>query len=85
MRHFPKYYVPYEEYKQKVLAAGRTLDQVRRSEPEFAGVIERYLAESGRKESEIRYYPLRATRAWGAALVDARSGDLVKMLPGPGQ
>lgn len=80
MRHFPKYYVPYDEYKQKVLARGRTLDQVRRSEPEIARVIERYLAESGRNESEVRYYPLRATRAWGAVLVDARSGDPVKIL-----
>lgn len=80
MRHFPKYYVPYDEYRQKVLAKGRTLEQVRRSEPEFAGAIERYLADSGRRESEVLYFPLRASRAWGAALVDARSGDLIKML-----
>jgi len=80
MRHFPKYYVPYEEYKQNVLATGRTLEQVRRSEPEFARAIERYLADSGRRESEVLYFPLRASRAWGAVLVDARSGNLIKML-----
>ena len=85
MRHFPKYYVPYAEYQQTVLAKGRTLEQVRRSEPEIARIIEHYLADSGRKEADVRYLPLRATRGWGAALVDARSGYLVKMLPVPNQ
>lgn len=81
MRHFPKYYVPYAEYQQTALARGRPLEQVRRSEPEIARIIEQYLADSGRKEADVRYLPLRATRGWGAALVDARSGYLVKMLP----
>lgn len=83
VRHFPKYYVPYEEHKSRVLAAGRTLEQVRRTEPEIARAIERYLVESGRRASEVRYYPLRATRAWGAVLVDARTGDVVRMLTVP--
>jgi hypothetical protein len=80
MRHFPKYYVPYDEYRDQVLARGQTLDEVRRKEPEFVGVIEHYLAESGRTESGVRYYPLRATQAWGAAVVDAQSGELLKLL-----
>lgn len=80
LRHFPKYYVPYEEYQQKVLPKGRTLEQVRRHEPEFASSIERYLGETGRRESDVLYFPLRASKAWGAALVDARNGDLIKML-----
>ena len=80
LRHFPKYYVPYDEYRKNVPAKGRTLEQVRRSEPEMAHAIERYLADSGRRESGILYLPLRASRAWGAVLVDARSGELVMML-----
>lgn len=80
MRNFPKYYVPYDEYRQKVPAKGRTLEQVRRHEPEFARAIERYLADSGRREADVLYLPLRASRAWGAALVDARSGELIKLL-----
>lgn len=80
VRHFPRYYAPYEEYKLQVPATGRTLDRVRRTEPEMARAVERYLADSGRKESEVLYYPLRASRAWGAAVVDARSGDLLKLL-----
>jgi hypothetical protein len=80
MRHFPKYYVPYEEYKRDVPARGRSLEQVRRTEPEFAKAIERYLAEAGRRESDVLYFPLRASRAWGAVLVDAKSGDVIKML-----
>jgi hypothetical protein len=80
MRHFPRYFVPYEEYKHNVLPAGRTVEQLRRSEPDIAVVVDRYLAGSGRKESEVRYFPLRATRTWGAVLVDAGSGDVVRML-----
>jgi hypothetical protein len=80
LRHFPKYYVPYDEFRQKVLTRGRTLEQVRRSEPEFTRAIERYLADSGRRESDVLYFPLRASRAWGAVLVDAQSGDVLKML-----
>jgi len=80
LRQFPKYYVPYSEYRQKVPAKGHTLEQVRRSEPEMVKAIERYLAESGRHESEVLYLPLRASRAWGAALVDARSGELINLL-----
>ena len=80
MRHFPRYYVPYEEYRRQVPAAGRTLDHVRRTEPEMARAMERYLAGSGRNPSDVLYFPLRATRAWGAAVVDARSGDLLKLL-----
>lgn len=80
MRHLPRYYVPYEEYKPQVLAAGRPLDWVRRAEPEMARVMERYLTGTGRKESEVLYYPLRATQSWGAAVVDARNGELLKLL-----
>jgi len=80
MRHFPKYYVPYEEYKRQVLARGRSLQHVRRTEPEFARAIERYLADSGRRESDVLYFPLRASRGWGAVLVEANSGDVITML-----
>jgi len=83
MQHFPKYYVPYAEYKKEVLAKGQPIERVRRREPQVAKVIDRYLADSGRKESEVLYLPLRASRAWGAALIDAQSGDLVKMLVVP--
>ena len=80
MRQFPKYYVPYEEYKREVLAKGRSLEKVRRTEPEFVRAIERYLADSGRRESDVLYFPLRASRVWGAVLVDAKSGDVIRML-----
>ncbi len=80
MRHFPKYYVPYAEYQRQALARGQPLAQVRRSEPEIAAAIERYLADSGRNEASVLYLPFRTTRVWGAALVDAGSGGLVKLL-----
>ncbi len=85
LRHFPRYYVPFAEQLQTALSKARPLEQVWRSEPDIARIIERYLADSGRKEADVRYLPLRATRGWGAALIDAKSGTLVKMLPVPSE
>lgn len=84
MRHFPKYYVAYAEYRKEVLVKGQPLDRVRKREPDLAAVIEKYLADSGRKESDVLYLPLRARRGFIAALVDANTGELVKILIAPG-
>lgn len=85
MRHFPQYYVPYDEYRQQALARARPLEKIRGNEPEIDRIIGKYLVESGRDGADLRYLPLRATRGWGAALIDARSGSLVKMLLVPGE
>lgn len=84
LRHFPKYYVPYSEYRKHALAKSQPLESVQKQDRDLAIVIEKYLAESGRKASELRYLPLRTRRIWGAALVDANTGDLIKMLLPPG-
>lgn len=80
MQQFPKYYVPYAERAQEARAKGRPLEVVRRREPVAATVIGKYLAESGRKESEVLYLPMRTRNEWIAVLVDATSGMPVKML-----
>ena len=80
LQHFPKYYVPYSEYTREVLARGQTPAQLRKRDPQAAKVVDAWLAEAKRKEADVLYLPLKAGRGWGAALVDAKTGELVKLL-----
>jgi hypothetical protein len=80
MEVFPQYFVPYETRTQEVLAKSWPLARMRAQEPQAAKVVDEYLARSGTKESDVRYLRLRAPRAWLAVLIDARTGEPVKML-----
>lgn len=80
LRHYPKYYAPYSAYKPQVIAKSRSLETVREQDRELSGVIDEFVSESGFKAAELRYLPLRMRRAWGGALIDAKTGDVVKLL-----
>lgn len=80
VQHYPRYYVPYAERTRETLATGQSIDSVRVREPNTAAAIERYLADSGHKSEEVLHFPMRARNGWIAVLVDARSGEVVKML-----
>lgn len=79
-QHYPKYYVPYAERAQEARSRGWSIERVRWREPLTARVIDEYLAASGRKETDVLYLPMRARNEWIAVLLDAQSGDIVKML-----
>jgi hypothetical protein len=80
VQHFPKYYVPYSERTKEILAASQPIERIRKAEPETGKIIDAYLARSGKKESELRYLPLRGRESWIAALIDARTAEPVKLL-----
>jgi hypothetical protein len=80
VQHFPKYYVPYSERTREILAASQPIERIRKDEPETGKIIDAYLARSGKKESDLRYLPLRGREAWIAALIDARTAEPVKLL-----
>jgi hypothetical protein len=79
-QHFPKYYVPYAERTREILAAARSIAQIRKDEPETGKIIDAYLARSGKKEAEVRYLPLRGREAWIAVLIDPQTAAPVKLL-----
>jgi hypothetical protein len=83
LRHFPKYYVPYSEYIKEVLARGQTPAQLRKHDPPTAKVVDAWLAEAKVPESAVLYLPLKASRGFIAALIDAKTGEPVKMLLAP--
>ncbi|OGA23322.1 MAG: hypothetical protein A3I02_10370 [Betaproteobacteria bacterium RIFCSPLOWO2_02_FULL_67_26] len=79
-QHFTKYYVPYPERARAALSNALPVETVRRRYAETARVIDAYLASSGRKDTDVRYFAMRTRYEWIAVLVDARTGDIVNML-----
>jgi hypothetical protein len=80
LQEFPRLYVPYAERIADVLAKSWPLARMRQLEPQSAKVVDAWLAQSGTREADVRYVPLRARRAWIAVLIDAKTAQPVKML-----
>lgn len=80
LQEFPRLFVPYAERTAQVLAGSWPLARMRQLEPQSAKVVDAWLAQSGTREADVRYVPLRARRAWIAVLIDARTAQPVKML-----
>jgi hypothetical protein len=80
LQHFPKYYAPYEQAKDQILAKAQPLSSVRSTEPQAAKVIDEWVARAGVDEQNLRYLRLRGRNAWVAVLVDRFSAQPVKML-----
>ena len=80
LQHFPKYYAPYEQGRDQMLAKASPLASVHTTEPAAAKVIDEWVASSGVDARNLRYLRLRARNAWVAVLIDARSAEPVKML-----
>lgn len=80
LEQFPETFVPYPLRAAKVLEIAQPIARIRRSEPRTGRIIDEWLAQSGKNESEVRYLPLRARQAWVAVLLDAKSAAIVKML-----
>jgi hypothetical protein len=80
LQHFPKYYAPYEQGKEQILAKAQPLSSVHRTEPEAAKVIDEWVARSGVEAQNLLYVRLRGRNAWVAVLIDRRSAQPMKML-----
>jgi hypothetical protein len=81
----PQFYLPYDERRKEALRQAQPLDHARRAWPEAVLPIEAYLAEAGRNPQDIAYFSVRAPFRWQVALVDAKTGALLKFLPVPGR
>ena len=79
-QNFPQLYEPYAMSTKAVLVKALTLPAARETEPAVAAVIDRFLARAGRAEEDVRYVPVRARRAWLAAVIDAKSAEVMAFL-----
>ena len=80
LQHFPRYYAPYEQGRDEILAKAQPLSSVHRTEPQAAKVIDEWVASSGADAQKLRYLRLRGRNAWVAVLIDGRTAEPVKML-----
>ena len=83
VQHLPKYYVPYAEARTQALGQSQPVQKLLKGDTHFSKQLEKHIAETGRKAADLNYLPLQTRRGWGAVLMDAKTGDMVKLLPPP--
>jgi hypothetical protein len=81
-QHFPRYYAPYAVRTAQVLARAATVARLRAEEPAIARAVDAWLAASGTPEDAVRCLLMQVRDTWVAVLVDAKTAQPVKMLPG---
>ncbi|MBL8491059.1 MAG: hypothetical protein JNM82_09790 [Rhodocyclaceae bacterium] len=81
LHQLPRYYIPYAEARQEILAAARPLGGPRGVlAGDRSGALAAALKSSGRKPESVRYLPLLGTRHEMSVLVDAASGEVVDVV-----
>ena len=80
LQHFPKYYAPYEQGRQQILARALPLSGVQKADPEAARVVDAWVASAGADAQRLRYLRLRGRNAWVAVLIDRDTARPVKLL-----
>lgn len=78
--NIPKYYHRYEEAGEKLLATAKPLQALRDNKPQYFGLIENWLAQSGRAQSSIVWVPVRARKADLVMLLDAKTAQPLQAL-----
>jgi hypothetical protein len=81
VQHLPQYYVPYADFRSDALKKSRPLQILREDNKAVTARIDNEIAGTGRKPSELNFLRLQTRRGWGAVLIDAKTGDIVKILP----
>ncbi len=78
---FPENYIPYADYRKEALDRSRPVEGLRKHDANLADRVEAQVVALGLTASNLNYLPLFTKRGQGLALLDAKTGDLVKMLP----
>ena len=76
---YPRYYVPYDEMKATARGKGEALQKLRDRNPARAGEVASLVASTGRGEAQLRFLPMRAGKTDLAVVIDAASGEIVKI------
>lgn len=75
---FPKQYVPYELEARDALGRARGVGILKQRDT--SGAVARYLASTGRSEASVKFLRLRARTSDAAVLLDATTGDPLKIV-----
>jgi hypothetical protein len=77
----PDLWQSYGEAQSRVLAASRSLSELRQRFPQQAMVIDAAVVEAGVSEERLRYLPLVGRKSFGTVLLDARNAEIRGYLP----
>jgi len=77
---FPKYYVPYEQVSEALLARSKPLTEIMKKSPQDAHLVERFLAAHGADAAEYRGLPLPGRVASYTMVVSAKTAQPVTAL-----
>ena len=80
LQTFPQYYVDYESLAAQALKASKPYAALRRRHPEALALLDKRLAELGRREEEVRFLPLKARKTDYCVLIDAKGGAVLGFL-----
>ena len=75
LEKFPKYYVDYESAAPALVARAHTLNELRAKRPGSAAIIDTWLSQHQKTESDVVWLPLSASRASLTMLLDHSSGQ----------
>lgn len=75
----PRYYVPYEEVRGLAKEKGERLQKLRDRNPAHKKEVDALVAASRRAEDELRFIPMRAGKTDLTVLIDARTGEILKI------
>jgi len=81
VQNYPKYYVDYSDEAQDLLTHAKTVAALRKSHPDSAPILDRWLATHARKEGEIAWVPVDARKSSLTMLLDAKTGEVLDTLP----
>jgi hypothetical protein len=80
LQTFPQYYVKYDALAARALKVSKPAAVLRKRHPDEAALIDRTLADLGRKEGDLRFLPLKARTRDYCVLLDAKTGAVAGFL-----
>jgi hypothetical protein len=76
---FPHLYRDYAEVRPEAVARAKPLAELRALNPGEDAEVARLVADLGRPEAELAFLPMRAGKADLAMVIDAKSGEVLRM------
>ncbi|MBK8324119.1 MAG: hypothetical protein IPL06_15705 [Betaproteobacteria bacterium] len=80
LQTFPQYYTDYEALAAMALRKSKPYSALRRRHPESLALLDKRLADLGRREDEVHFLPLKARKTDYCVLLDAKSGAVLGFL-----
>jgi hypothetical protein len=75
----PRYYVPYDDVRALARGKSEPLSTLRERNPARAAEVDALVARSGGREDALRFLPMRAGKADLSVVIDAKTGEVVRI------